>query len=47
VDRHLVTTNITEQVADLILEERQNRIVESFFVPCEQPVLETPVMQKQ
>jgi hypothetical protein len=47
VDGCLVTTGITEQVAELILEERLNKIVDSIFVPCEQPVLETPVMQKQ
>lgn len=37
-----MTTAITEQVADLILEERRSTIVDSIFVPCEQPLLEVP-----
>jgi hypothetical protein len=47
VEGQLITTGITEQVADLILEERRNKIVESIFMPCEQPILETPAAQKQ
>jgi hypothetical protein len=43
----VITTGITEQAAELILEERRNAIVESIFVPCEQPVLETPAPLKQ
>ena len=35
-------TAITEQVADMMLEERRNSIVESIFVPCKQPLLEEP-----
>ena len=35
-------TAITEQVADMMLEERRNSIVESIFVPCEQPLLQVP-----
>lgn len=38
----MVQTAITEQVADLMLQERRDTIVESIFVPCEQPVLEEP-----
>jgi hypothetical protein len=34
---------ITEQVAEMILEERRNKIVDSILVPCEQPLLEDPV----
>lgn len=33
-------------MADLILEERRNTIVESMFVPCEQPLLPVPVTTK-
>jgi hypothetical protein len=40
VDGQVATAGITEQVADLILEEHRNAIVESIFVPCEQPILE-------
>jgi hypothetical protein len=40
-------TAITEQVADLILEERRSSIVDSMFVQCDQPILESPVQQKQ
>lgn len=47
VEGQLISTGITEQVADLILEERRNKIVESIFMPCEQPILETLVAQKQ
>ena len=43
----MITTGITEQVAELILEEHRNAIVESIFVPYEQPVLETPAPPKQ
>ena len=35
-------TAITKQVADMMLEERRNSIVESIFVPCEQPLLQVP-----
>jgi hypothetical protein len=47
VDGHVITTGITEQVAEMILGERRNSIVDSIFVPCEQPILETPAVQKQ
>jgi hypothetical protein len=47
IDGQVVTTGITEQVAELILDERRNAIVESLFVPCAQPVLETPAPQRQ
>jgi hypothetical protein len=47
VEGQMITTCITEQVAEMMLEERRNKIVESIFVPCEQPILETPVVQKQ
>ena len=47
VDGQVITTGITEQVADMILEERRNTIVDSLFVSCEQPILETPAVQKQ
>lgn len=47
VDGHVITTGITEQVAEMILDERRNSIVDSIFVPCEQPILETPAVQKQ
>jgi hypothetical protein len=40
-----VTAGITEQVADMILEERRNAIVDSAFVPCEQPILPDPVQK--
>lgn len=40
-------TGITEQVAEMILEDRRDAIVDSIFVPCEQPILETPVAPKQ
>ena len=29
----VITTGITEQVAELILEDRRNTIVESMFIP--------------
>lgn len=35
-------TAISEQVAEMMLDERRNNIVESIFVPCEQPVLAAP-----
>jgi hypothetical protein len=38
----VVTAGITAQVANLILEERRNHIVESIFVPCNQPILPDP-----
>jgi hypothetical protein len=38
----VVTAGITTQGADMILEERRNKIVESIFVPCEQPILPDP-----
>jgi hypothetical protein len=47
VDGQLITAGITEQEADMILEERRNNVVESIFVPCEQPILDTPADQKQ
>jgi hypothetical protein len=31
----------------MILVDRRNAIVESMFVPCEQPILETPAPQRQ
>jgi hypothetical protein len=43
----VITTGITEQVAELMLEERRNNIVKSIFVPCEQPLLETSVAQSK
>ncbi|XP_066359681.1 uncharacterized protein [Miscanthus floridulus] len=46
VDGEVVTTGITEQVTGMILEERRDTIVESMFMPCEQPVLDTPKMKK-
>ena len=46
IEGHVITTGITEQVAELILEERRNAIVKSIFVPCEQLVLETPATPK-
>lgn len=47
VDSQVIMTGITEQVAELMLEEHRNSIVKSIFVPCEQPLLETPVAPKQ
>jgi hypothetical protein len=38
-----IAIGITAQVADMILEERKNNIVDSIFVPCEQPILPDPV----
>jgi hypothetical protein len=38
----IVTAGITEQVAQMMLDERRNTIVDSMFVPCEQPVLPDP-----
>lgn len=32
-------TAISEQVAEMMLDEHRNSIVVSIFVPCEQPVL--------
>lgn len=46
MDGQVATAGITEQVADLILEERRNAIVESIFVPCEKPILETPTVHE-
>jgi hypothetical protein len=39
VGGQLVEAGITEQVADMILEERRSSIVDSMFVPCEKPIL--------
>ena len=47
IEGQVITTGITEHVAELILEERRNAIVESIFVPYEQPVLATPAAPKQ
>lgn len=47
VDGQLITAGITEQVADMILEEWRNNIVDSMFVPCKQPILDTPADQKR
>jgi hypothetical protein len=47
VDGQLITASITEQVAEMILEERRNNIVDSMFAPCEQPILDTPSEQKR
>lgn len=38
----IVTAGITEQVAQMMLDERRNTIVDSMFVPCEQPMLPDP-----
>jgi hypothetical protein len=38
-----VTAGITAQVADLILEERRSKIIDSVFMPCKQPILPDPV----
>jgi hypothetical protein len=38
----VVTAGITTQGANMILEERRNKIVESIFVPYEQPILPNP-----
>jgi hypothetical protein len=46
VNGQLRETTVTEQVAEMMLEERRNSIVESMFVPCEQPRLEAPQMSK-
>jgi hypothetical protein len=45
VDGQVVTTGITQQ--ELLLEEHRSKIVDSLFVPCEQPILETPQPQQQ
>lgn len=42
VGGRIVETAITDQVAEMMLEERRDDIVQSIFVPCEQPVLEEP-----
>lgn len=42
----LRATAISEQVADIALEERRSAIVDNIFVPCEQPLLEAPVPDK-
>jgi hypothetical protein len=47
VGGQLRETAITAQVADMMLEERRNSIVESIFVPCEQPLLEAPEASKE
>lgn len=41
-----MATAITEQVADMVLDERRKSIMDSIFVPCEQPLLEVPVPNK-
>jgi hypothetical protein len=46
VGGQVVETAITEQVAELILEERRDSIVQSMFVPCDQPLLEAPIPAK-
>lgn len=46
VGGQVVETTITEQVAELILEERRDSIVQSMFVPCDQPLLEAPIPAK-
>jgi hypothetical protein len=38
-----IAAGITAQVADMILEERKNNIVDNIFMPCEQPILPDPV----
>jgi hypothetical protein len=38
-----VTAGIIAQVAEMMLEERRNEIIDSAFVPCEQPILPDPV----
>lgn len=45
-DGQAIAAGITGQVADMILDERRNTIVESMFVPCEQSILDTPAVQK-
>ena len=47
IEGQVITTSITEQVVELILEERRNTIIKSIFVPYEQPVLETPAAPEQ
>lgn len=47
VDGQVVTAGFTQRVAEMILEERRSSIMESIFVPCEQPLLETPMVEKQ
>ncbi|KAG0535864.1 hypothetical protein BDA96_03G014800 [Sorghum bicolor] len=47
VDGQVITAGITEQVAEMMLEERRNNIVNSIFVPCEQPLLQTPIQKQQ
>lgn len=47
IDGQMITMGITEQVARMILDERRDAIVSSMFVPCEQPLLETPAAPKQ
>lgn len=42
VGGQMVKTAITEQVAEMMLEERRDTFVQSIFVPCEQPVLDEP-----
>ena len=43
----LITTGITEQAAEELLNARRDTIVSSMFVPCEQPVLATPSAHMQ
>lgn len=47
IDGHITMTGITEQVTDMLLEERKNSIVDNLFVPCEQPILQTPTAQNK
>lgn len=37
-----MTAAVTEQVAGMILDERRSNIVDSIFVPCQQPILQEP-----
>jgi hypothetical protein len=46
VGGQLRETTITEQVVEMMLEERKNSIVDNIFVPCEQPLMEAAVMGK-
>ena len=43
----LITTGITEQAAEELLNARRDTIVSSMSVPCEQPVLATPSAHMQ
>lgn len=42
VGGRIVETAITDQVAEMMLEEHRDDIVQSIFIPCEQPILEEP-----